>query len=213
VSDLPYRTLADNLRGRIRSGEFGPGDILPGNLALAAEHGVSPVTVERAVRALAEEGLVRPVQRRGTVVLDATVRTLGPQRGDGHRLDDRWHVIRQTRVVEPAPQDVAALLVGQPEGFAYRIGGEHVEQLATVWRIPDAGPVTDWAEVVSASLPSPDQARALSIPTKAPIIRVRRIGRCPVGVIEVADCVLPGRYELSYRPDGPFEEKHHVTEG
>ncbi len=57
-SPLGYRDLADLLRDQITSGRLRPGDPLPGERRLAAEHGISINTAARAVRELRVEGLV-----------------------------------------------------------------------------------------------------------------------------------------------------------
>ena len=59
------------LRERIATGDLRPGLRLPGEPALAAEQGVSRVTVRRALDRLAGEGLVRRRAGAGTFVADA----------------------------------------------------------------------------------------------------------------------------------------------
>src|ERR1035441_1408985 len=65
-----YRQLAADLREDIRIGRYPPGTTLPTYLEMAAERGVSKTTVSTALEILEAEGLVRPVRKRGTVVLD-----------------------------------------------------------------------------------------------------------------------------------------------
>jgi GntR family transcriptional regulator len=50
--------VSDDLRTRIRAGEFGPQDRLPSETALASEYGVSRVTVRTALRTLESQGLI-----------------------------------------------------------------------------------------------------------------------------------------------------------
>ncbi len=57
------------LRDRIASGRLGDDGALPGEQALAAQHGVSRVTVRRALAELAREGLVSRRRGVGTFVL------------------------------------------------------------------------------------------------------------------------------------------------
>jgi GntR family transcriptional regulator len=59
------RVLAD-LRRRIKAGEWGHGEALPAVARLADDYGVSRGAVSRALRLLADEGLVRIVPRWGT---------------------------------------------------------------------------------------------------------------------------------------------------
>jgi GntR family transcriptional regulator len=67
--DAPlYRTLARDLTRRIAAGEFETGAPLPPERRLAETHGVSRVTVRRAVEQLARDGLVEQRQGSGTYV-------------------------------------------------------------------------------------------------------------------------------------------------
>ena len=67
------------LKDAILSGRLPPGRKLPGEIKLAEQHGVSRVTVRRAMEALREAGMVERRPGLGTVVLeqplDATVMT------------------------------------------------------------------------------------------------------------------------------------------
>nr|WP_308801552.1 GntR family transcriptional regulator [Streptomyces polyasparticus] len=76
--DYHYVQLANILEGRIRRGELAPGQRLPGELVTAADFGVGPVTVRRALAILREKGLVVTVHARGTFV----VRELPDAAGD-----------------------------------------------------------------------------------------------------------------------------------
>jgi GntR family transcriptional regulator len=67
-----YQQVADDLRGRIRGGEFG--QHLPAEADLAHEYGVGKDTIRSALAGLVQEGLV--VRRRG---YRATVRTPEPR--------------------------------------------------------------------------------------------------------------------------------------
>lgn len=64
--DLPRDRVEADLRRRIAAGEWRHGQALPSVPALAEHYGVARATVSRAVRALADEGLVRVVPRWGT---------------------------------------------------------------------------------------------------------------------------------------------------
>lgn len=63
-----YGALAAALRQRIVAGEWPPGQALPAETTLAAEHGVALGTLRRALDVLAEQGLVERVHGRGTFV-------------------------------------------------------------------------------------------------------------------------------------------------
>ncbi|MFL9824062.1 GntR family transcriptional regulator [Rhodoplanes sp. SY1] len=70
VELLKTRRLYLLLRDRIVTGAVAPGGRLPSEPALAQEHGVSRVTVRRALDLLADEGLVRRRAGSGTFVED-----------------------------------------------------------------------------------------------------------------------------------------------
>lgn len=57
-----YAELAEDLRGRIVSGEYGPGDRLPIEPELCARYGVSRSTLREALRLLASQNLVTTVR-------------------------------------------------------------------------------------------------------------------------------------------------------
>ncbi len=61
--------LAEGLRSAIDSGEYQIGDMLPSVRELSKVHKLSTTTVQRALAALREEGLIQPWDRKGTIVL------------------------------------------------------------------------------------------------------------------------------------------------
>ncbi|ACA17331.1 transcriptional regulator, GntR family [Methylobacterium sp. 4-46] len=63
-----WRQIADGLSAEIEAGRLAAGAQLPTEAALAARFGVNRHTVRRALAALAERGLVRATQGRGTFV-------------------------------------------------------------------------------------------------------------------------------------------------
>src|ERR1035438_4388228 len=63
-----YERLADELRQRIVSGQYQPGERLPSTLDLMSRTGVANLTVRGAYRVLVEEGLVESVNKRGIYV-------------------------------------------------------------------------------------------------------------------------------------------------
>jgi GntR family transcriptional repressor for pyruvate dehydrogenase complex len=61
---------AAELRSKILTGVFAPGDVLPGERELSVELGVSRLTLRAALSHLSSEGLVQAVHGSGTRVLD-----------------------------------------------------------------------------------------------------------------------------------------------
>lgn len=69
VAQPEYLRIAADLRRRISSGEYGPGDQIPTLPALCTEYGgVSETTIRNALRLLANEGLIETRARAGTRV-------------------------------------------------------------------------------------------------------------------------------------------------
>lgn len=68
-ADVPrWRQLADLIISRIESGEYQPRQPIPSEHALVQETGLSRSTVQKAIRALRDEGRVYSVHGLGTFV-------------------------------------------------------------------------------------------------------------------------------------------------
>ena len=78
-----YAQIADIFRQRIARGIWAQGLRLPANEELAAEFGVSRVTIRQAVDLLSREGVIEAQQGRGTFVT-------------GHIRQDRWLKVETT---------------------------------------------------------------------------------------------------------------------
>lgn len=63
-----WRQIADRIRVSISDGAYDTTGMVPPEAALAAEFGVNRHTVRSALAALAQEGIVRAVQGRGTLI-------------------------------------------------------------------------------------------------------------------------------------------------
>ncbi|WP_018568755.1 GntR family transcriptional regulator [Streptomyces sp. PsTaAH-124] len=112
-----YQRIADTLREAIRSGEYGPGDRLPGENDLMATYGVARMTARQALSVLREEGVAearkgagvfvrafRPIRRRG---IDRLTRD---QWGNGRsvwsaEIENRALEVDQITVSEEAAPD------------------------------------------------------------------------------------------------------------
>lgn len=66
--NLSY-VLAEKLAQRILTGEYAPGSILPGEMELGEQFGVSRTAVREAVKTLTAKGMVLPRPRIGTRVM------------------------------------------------------------------------------------------------------------------------------------------------
>lgn len=65
-----YQQIAGILRERIEAGEIAPGRPVPSETRLMQEFGVARLTARKAVRVLADEGLVQVVTGRGVYVAE-----------------------------------------------------------------------------------------------------------------------------------------------
>ncbi|MFF3208348.1 GntR family transcriptional regulator [Streptomyces sp. NPDC002962] len=87
----PRRTkvqqIVEELKAAIERGDYQPGDRLPGETALAAQHGVAGLTARRALKVLHTEGLVESKKGAGARVLDFR---LIRRRGIPRLANDQW---------------------------------------------------------------------------------------------------------------------------
>jgi DNA-binding GntR family transcriptional regulator len=67
-ADLAYMRVANDIAGRIASGELAKGARIRSERDLAEYYGVSYGTVRRAMEVLRERGLVETIHGRGTFV-------------------------------------------------------------------------------------------------------------------------------------------------
>ncbi|MGH3663410.1 MAG: GntR family transcriptional regulator [Micromonosporaceae bacterium] len=114
-----YLRIANQLRDEIKSGDYRPGDRLPGETSLLTRWRVSLPTLRQAIGVLRSEGLVETRQGIGTFVREPRVLTTGPDRlqlfrttGDGFKPGERVEVV--DAVVTPAPDSVADALGLEP---------------------------------------------------------------------------------------------------
>lgn len=65
----PYVQIAEYYRARIKSGQIAVGEVLPPNRKMLVEWGVSTHTVQRAMKALRDEGLIQTRPAKAPVVV------------------------------------------------------------------------------------------------------------------------------------------------
>ena len=68
--EVMYRRIADDLRGKIESGEFAPGAQLPTETELMSQYGASRNTIRSAINMLTTLGLVEARAGQGTFVTE-----------------------------------------------------------------------------------------------------------------------------------------------
>lgn len=121
-----YARIRDDLRGRIERGEYAVGSVIPSELELADEYGVSRPTVRQAVQELADEGLLDKRRRRGTVVCQPkieqgfalTIRSFEEEMRANRKIG-RTEVLGLRR--EEPPQEAARRLELAPGEEAWRL--------------------------------------------------------------------------------------------
>src|SRR5690349_13848363 len=109
-----YSKIADDLRGQIKNGYYGPGALLPSRNEIADEYGVSPITGRDALAVLSHEGYARAVRGRGHIVRRKRPRLTVPGRLyaadaiDGTMLDPAVLALDKADVYqETAPDNIA----------------------------------------------------------------------------------------------------------
>src|SRR5579862_1184480 len=106
---------ASQLRAAIRSGALGAGDALPGTRDLAQAMGISKPTAARAYAALADEGLVTPLGRRGYRV--APVKAEHRGRFARQRIGQ---TVESLLALDESPQDVRRALLAHAKALEDR---------------------------------------------------------------------------------------------
>jgi GntR family transcriptional regulator len=125
-SPIPlYYQLKQLLAGRIASGEWQPGDMLPTEEQLQDQYDLSRTTVRQALKELEFEGLISRYQGRGTFVSKPklshspdphfNLTTFLKQQG----IEPGWRVLSAEWV--PAPAEVAERLEIDPGTQVYRL--------------------------------------------------------------------------------------------
>ncbi len=103
-----WRQIATDISNAIRTGQFAPGSKLPTEAELSERYGVNRHTLRRAISELAEEGVIRVEQGRGSFVQEHVLDYLVAKKT---RFSD--NVLRQKRT--PGGR---TLLVQEQEGDA-----------------------------------------------------------------------------------------------
>lgn len=70
-----YKRIEQNMRAKIRSGEWSASMLLPGRTKLAQEYNVGLPTIERAIGPLLADGTLRVEPNRGTFVAESATQT------------------------------------------------------------------------------------------------------------------------------------------
>lgn len=198
-----YRAVKAEVLRRIAEGAWPPGGPVPGEAALAREFGAARATVNRALRELAEEGILERRRRAGTRVRPAPLRQarfdIPIVRREVEATGAAYAYALLSDGVEPAPAWLRGRL-GLAEGervrhlrCLHRAGDapfQHEERWIALAALPQAegadfsqvGP-TEWliaavpfseVEIGLSAVSDPAAAAALEAAPGAPLFRVER---------------------------------------
>jgi DNA-binding GntR family transcriptional regulator len=177
-----YQQVADRLRGAIQSGELRPGEALPTEKQLAERYSVSRPTIRAALSLLRTEGLIDSRQGSGAYVrLRRAPRRVpiprlpdsgGPGGRDSRSIVEAgptavWGEIANLLGVEEGAQAfVRRGIVTTPEGEPRELITNYFPLLQKpAQRNPDR-----MASVISARMPSREEAATLATPPGVPVL-------------------------------------------
>ena len=235
---IRYHQIADELRSRVQSGEYGPGRVLPSESELSHEFGVSRVTVRKALDILRDDGLINARQGFGWFVAGETMKqplgrlaTIEDQLRAGGMKSERRIV---EFAFERAPRDVAAALGTTQVLRVRRVNLADGEPFAivTVWCSAERGQHLSRADVerspfyelldvelegatqtIGADAATTEEARLLDVPDGSPVLRCERITTGKGGaVVLVSRHVFPA-HRTEFVVDLPYAEPSIAASG
>jgi GntR family histidine utilization transcriptional repressor len=227
-----YEQVKTFIKTQITQGVWRPGDAVPSEAALQLQFSVSRMTVNRAVKELAVEGLVTRVQGSGTVVaqLHRISSTLA-FRDIRDEIQTRGHA-HSTQVLkvgairaDAALADIFKLPVGAKlfhsllvhleDGVPIQFEDRHVNPasapdylgvdfttITPTHYLLEHAPLTEARYAIEACLPRPPEAKALGLKKSEPCLVLTRSTISGLQVASLARQVYPG---ARYRFHGQFE--------
>ncbi|MEO7391217.1 MAG: histidine utilization repressor [Ramlibacter sp.] len=222
-SDVPaYEQVKTWIRQHIGSGRWKPGDPVPSEAALMQQFGISRMTVNRALRELAAEGLVTRIQGSGTRVAQLhrissrlTIRDIHEE------VIERGHV-HTTRVLSAGREKAGAavavslglragatlfhtVLVHMENGMPIQYEDRYVNpaaapdymendftQTSPTLHLLQHAPLTEASYSIEACLPTAEEAGALDIKRSEPCLVMMRRTVSGAHVASVARLLYPG---------------------
>jgi GntR family transcriptional regulator len=195
-----YQRIAEDLRQRVASGEFGGGHVLPSEADLATSYAASRLTVRRALGILRDEGLVDARRGFGWFVaahpLEHTLGNLGTieeqisrsgKKAERNVLTFEFGVARGRvaevlgvprvlhvgRINTAGGETVARVDAHVPEGIAGGLSLAEVQERSLYELLPvDIGSATQRISAVAAS---EEDAELLGVPVGSPCLQSERI--------------------------------------
>ena len=227
-----YEQVKAFVKQQITAGVWRPGDNVPSEAALQQQFGVSRMTVNRAVKELAVEGVVNRVQGSGTVVAQLHRISSTLEIRDIHdEILARGHThSTQVLAVEAVRADKAlaqvfklrsgakvfhSVLVHFEDGVAIQLEDRHVNPTAapdylqadftatTPTRyLLEHAPLTEASYSIEAALASPQEAKCLGLKRGEPCLVMTRSTVSGPHVASLVRLVYPG---MRYSFSGKFQ--------
>jgi GntR family transcriptional regulator len=238
VREIRYRSIAEDLRRRVGTGEFAAGRTLPSEAALSAEYEASRITVRKALELLRDEGLVDARQGFGWfVAVDPLRQSLGRLGTIEAQLAESG-VRSERRILDfgfvPATPRVRSVLGAATVLEVRRLNMADDEPFArvTVWCPEDLGahlsradverapfyelldvPLGGAVQTIGAALADERDAALLEVPVGSPVLRCERVtsGRDGRAVL-VSEHVFPG-HRTQFVVDLPVAERSIAPTG
>lgn len=221
--DLPaYEQVKAFIKGHISRGNWKPGDPVPSESALGQQFGVARMTVNRALRELAAEGLVTRVQGSGTRVAQLhrissrlTIRDIHEEMAErGHAPTTRVVLVAAEKAAADVAQSLGlrtsarvfhTVLIHLENGVPIQYEDRHVNPAAApdylqvdftrttpTHHLLACAPLTEASYSIEARLPSVEEARHLAIRRSEPCLVMSRRTVSGAHVASVARLVYPG---------------------
>jgi len=217
-----YSDIQDWLRGGIREGRWQAGDRLPSEAELGAQFGVARMTVNRALRELQLEGLVRREQGRGSFVAPLERVAAQLKLRDLHAdIAERGHhheaevLLLESRRADASVAHALGLKPGATVFFTQLLHREQGEplQLEQRWVVPatapeflqqdfsqrtptayllQVAPLTAAQYQIEATAADAEQAALLQVPPGSPCLTIQRLSHGANGPVSWARLVHPG---------------------
>ncbi len=194
-----YQAIADELRGRISSGDYTAGHLLPSEAGLSEEFGVSRVTVRRALEQLRDAGILDARQGLGWYVATEPLRqpldhldTIEEQLAAAGAVAERRvldfaftaappkaaHALGESRVLEVRRVNLAdgepfaRVTVWCPEAIGAALSRDDVEArpFNELLDVEFSGAV----QSIGAAAAEPDDAGLLGVPPGSPVLVCER---------------------------------------
>lgn len=201
-----YQRIADDLKAAIESGQYSPGDRLPGESALAEQYGVASLTARQALKILRMEGLVETKRGAGARVIDfRPIRRHGIQRlaraqwGAGKSI---WSADEE----RPVTIDVQVNTVAAPAHIARMLEVEDGDSVCARSRrfVLDGRPVMLASSYLRLGMVEGTAIMRIDTGDGGTYARLAEIGHAPAHFREEMRCRLPTAEEAE-RLEMPLE--------